>query len=265
MSVMANTSSAALPWTAEEQNELKDEIMRLFKSEHGQMNFYRTMTNDACLARHLILEPELLRKCLPLDNGQTIRSSPAGSLGALGRLSPEVSAMILMQMDLQTLTTFRSVSSTARATVDNLFQYRNVIKHAPQILRATLALKAAEYITLKHLDTALMSNACQDCGEFGAYLHVPTCERVCYRCFTKNQERKPLTLTSAKYKWCLTKSDFENVKKNTISTIPGRYKVRGRIATSRQTYMSNEEALRARLHISAESREECLRYVSLLP
>jgi hypothetical protein len=89
MSVMANTSSAALPWTAEEQNELKDEIMRLFKSEHGQMNFYRTMTNDACLARHLILEPELLRKCLPLDNGQTIGSSPAGSLGALGRLSPK--------------------------------------------------------------------------------------------------------------------------------------------------------------------------------
>lgn len=263
---MANTGSAALARTAEEQDELKEEIMRLFESKLGQANFYRTMTNDACLARHLILEPELLRKCLPLDNGETIgSSSPAGSLGTLDHLPPEISAMILMQTDLQTLTNFRSVSSTARETVDNLLQYSNVMKHAPQTLRATLALEAAKYITLKHLDTALMSNACEDCGEFGAYLHVPTCERVCYRCFSKNLERKPLTLTSAKYKWCFTKRDFDNVQKNTIRTIPGRYKVRGHIETSRHTYMSNEEALRARLHITGESREECLRYVSLLP
>ena len=153
---MANTNHGDVPLTTTQKEELRELIMDIFQDmPHGETNFYRLMTNDACKARHLMLEPERLRKGLPLDHGQAIGNSQLSSMGYLDRLPPEITAILLADMDLETLTKFRSVSKGARATVDSLFQYRNVMNHAPQILRAALVLGSAKVFTLNDLDAAL--------------------------------------------------------------------------------------------------------------
>lgn len=149
-------------------NELRKKLNHVLKDRVRIQNFFRVLTNDACAIRHMILEPEILRQRLPLDNERDL-SGPIGSLGLFDQLPPEIVSLIFTQVDLETLTRFRSVSRAGRDAVNNLFKYRNIMNHAPQILRATLALEAGKYITLTQLDAALMSKACQDCGNFGAF------------------------------------------------------------------------------------------------
>lgn len=252
--------------TAAEKEELRGMIMDLFQNmPHGETNFYRLMTNDACQARHLILEPERLRIGLPLDNGQAIGNSQLSSMGYLGRLPAELTGMVFAELDLDTLTKFRSVSKSARTTVDNLFQYRNIMNHAPQILRAVLALRTAKFFTLNDLDAALMSNTCKDCGEFGAYFHVPTCERVCYKCFALKEHRMPLNPNHVIYKFRFTKKEFKSAAQGIdwIRCIPGRYRLKGRVHFDRDwlSYLSYEQALQLKMRTSGLSREEVIRYV----
>jgi hypothetical protein len=236
--------------------EIIKELPSVLDKPGSAQNFYRLLSNDACHIRHLILEPDILEHNLPLDNEKDL-SGVIGSLGPFSELPPEIVSMILMQVDIESLTKFRSVSRAARDAVDSLFKYRNIVTHAPQILRATLALKAGKYITLTHLDAALMSKVCQDCGEFGAFLHVPTCERVCYKCFTANEDRMPLSAPHVRHKWRLTKKEFAFWKEdNKIRTLPGRYRIKGKLHRVRTCYVSNEEALRAKIRISGKSREE---------
>ena len=243
-----------------EINELRKKLSHVLKDRVRIQNFFRVMTNDACAIRHMILEPEILRQCLPLDNERDL-SGPIGSLGPFDQLPPEIVSLIFTQVDLETLTRFRSVSRAGRDAVNNLFTYRNIMNHAPQILRATLALEAGKYITLTQLDAALMSKACQDCGNFGAFLDVPNCERVCYRCFTENEDRMPLSAAHARWRWRLTKKEYDLSKKNMIRTVIGRHKLRSPVRVVRQSYMGNEEALQLKMRASGKSREQVIKYV----
>ena len=247
----------------EKKIKLRKKISRALNDRVRVQNFFTALTNDACSIRHLILEPEILRTQLRLDNAKDY-SGPIGSLGPFDQLPPEISSMIFMEMDLKTLTTFRSVSRAGRDAVNGQFKYCNIMRHAPQILRATLALGAGHYITLTQLDAALMSKVCQDCGNFGAFLHVPTCERVCYECFTRNEDRMPLSPGHARTKWRLTNKEFNISEKNMIHTISGRYRMKADLRRTRQPYMSNEEALRLKMRTSRKSREQVIKYVSVL-
>jgi hypothetical protein len=292
----------AIPLSPAKAEALRSKVKYLFENnDFGKHNFYYTMTHDACFIRHAMVDPNNLRKAMPLDNGRhpdfgdivqgvqgnMLLSTPAqaidprlfkfvgkgkkakkvkrGPLGRFHRLPDEINAMIFGQMDLETLTKFRSVSKGARAIIDGLASYKGIITHAPQILRAALSLQTARWTTLNQLDWALMSNVCQECGDFGALLHLLTCERLCHLCFARSNTRMPMTVNRANMKWNIAKGSLEAEPNNKLAlTVPGYYK-RGNRKFSRINLINPEAAFQVAMRVSGRSREEVVRYVSLLP
>jgi hypothetical protein len=56
----------------------------------------------------------------------------------------ELVSMIFLEIDLETLTLFRSICRGARAVISNLVEYKTIITHAPGALRAALSIYTAE-------------------------------------------------------------------------------------------------------------------------
>jgi hypothetical protein len=205
-------------------------ITQLFNhSPDTEGNFYRTLTNERCEDRHGMLDPEMLADSCPLDNGRHDDSaapsrSPSFSLGALDVLPTEILQEILVErLDLATLTLLRRVSRSIRRTIDSVPHYQAIVKHAPGALRAALSLELASSYTCRALYNALCMRLCTSCQKFGAYLYVPTCSRVCYRCFTEENDFLPMTKEHAKVYWSITSWDMDTTEIPIARSIPGFY------------------------------------------
>jgi hypothetical protein len=180
---------------ADEQRHLrKEESRRLSALKEKLTNtglessFYRYLTHDDCLSRHNIIEPEMLEKSCPLDNGRhdDLRPSP-GSMGLLRLLPRELLEDILLdKLSLYELTKLRSVSRGLRSTIDSSSQYGALIQHAPTAIRAALSLEVAASITCHGLYQRLCSPSCLSCGNFGAFL--TSCRLHAYALRVSKQE-----------------------------------------------------------------------------
>ena len=196
----------------------------LESSPNFKENIFRLLSRDACHYRHNILEPQTLEMGCPLDNGRHRGLTSPNSLDLFSRMPPELLTDILVErLDLSSLTKLRSVSRGVRSMVSSLPQYNAIVTHAPASLRATLSLQTAKYTSCRQLYKALCSEFCTTCPEFGAYLYVPTCERVCYLCFTTKLRYKAITSGEARARWGMN----AEVSKDTIQflSLPGKYQI----------------------------------------
>lgn len=126
-----------------------------------------------------------LERCCPLDNGRHdgfgLSSQDMGlALGYLDTLPFKLCTTILLDLDLQSLTQFRTINRRARFLVDNLPRYKDVITHAPGVIRAALSIQIAPWLSCRTLYCDLRTQACSYCGDFGAFLYLFTGCRVCY-------------------------------------------------------------------------------------
>lgn len=104
---MATSSSAAMPLTIEEQNELREKIAYFIKDKPlGEKSFYQLMPRGSWGPRNWSINPRCLQLGMQLDNGQDIGKPQGSSLGYLDRLPPKVTGLIFQHMDIQTFTTF---------------------------------------------------------------------------------------------------------------------------------------------------------------
>ncbi|KAK0624796.1 hypothetical protein B0T17DRAFT_252945 [Bombardia bombarda] len=139
----------------------------------------------------------LVTRCR-LDNGQFNASSiPARyTAGQLDELPAEILIQVLQYTDIPSLTRFRRVSRRAMDLVDSVPQYRALIKHCPDIIRAIISLQADAY-DLNTLYATLHTSRCDGCKRFGDHLYLVTCCRVCFFCYTQRLEYYPLTINRA--------------------------------------------------------------------
>jgi len=191
-------------------------------------NFYRALTNDRCDIRHGMLDPRWLRDTCPLDNGQhddpdvLVRSTL--SSGVLDILPAEILQTILIdQLDLATLTILRSVSRSFRHVIDTSRPYNAIVTHAPSSIRAALSLEVASAFSCRELYNTLCYEFCDYCGEFGAYLYLLTCERLCYQCFTQEPILLPMKIAHARVYWTLTSKDIQDSNIPVAQSLPGYY------------------------------------------
>jgi hypothetical protein len=129
----------------------------------------------------------------------TLRSPPASNLGALAALPVELLQQGLLDLDLRTLSAFRSLNRLAADIVDALPEYSSIRRHAPATLLGAQAIGVDAHITLRALLATLRSPECEDCGDFGGYLYLPTCRRVCFPCLDSREQYLPMTPETAKY------------------------------------------------------------------
>jgi hypothetical protein len=213
------------------------------------------LTHNRTGFKGAMLEPVNLERGCPLDNGRHDKQHSA-TLGALEALPVELLQIVLLDLDLQSLTLLRHVNRRARFTIDTLWQYSEIIRYAPNSLRAALSINVGTSISCRQLHTNLCSQECIACGRFGAFLYLLTCSRVCYVCLVEDPRFLPLTPKHARVAFGLSSNEIS--KLNTAITLPGKYSHSSKIWQTRISLVDRTSSHLAgiRLHKSVEQMEE---------
>ncbi|RSL95804.1 hypothetical protein CEP52_011865 [Fusarium oligoseptatum] len=175
---------------------------------------YYLRANDHTLSDNL---PPLRPKP---ENGRS-HIPPATDLGAFDALSIELLSMILAEIDLQTLVNFRLVNRRAAEVVDQVPPYKAVITHALHALRGILSIEAGKWITCRTLYEKLCQAGCEVCSDFGGYLYLITCTRVCFLCLSRDKRYLPVTPQQAWREFGLSSDIVDTLPR--MRVVPGTY------------------------------------------
>lgn len=159
-----------------------------------------------------------------INKGQRGHPVPTQTLGALEQLPLELLHMILIQLDIPSLIAFARVNRRATLVIDSFPQYKAIRTHAPVTLWGIFTIGAGRWISCQDLYGKLCLAECESCGDFGGYLYLITCHRVCYLCFTEKADYLPLRQADATRKFGLDRYHLEKIP--TMKTIPGYYSPR---------------------------------------
>lgn len=119
-----------------------------------------------------------LPECTPIDASRS-------SLGDLDVFPREVLDLIAVHMDIRSLLSFSLVNRKGKSVFNSCKEFRYFMKHASRIVVAILRTGVDDHSVLT-LCQKLHDGRCVCCGEFGPYLFIPTCQRVCYICMERN-------------------------------------------------------------------------------
>ena len=186
----------------------------------------------------------------------TLNNTRYSSFGLLSVLPIEVLHMVLNLLDFQSLSRLTRTSHLAKATVESLPAYRDLIKHAPKALVALSKTQLIKNHSAISLHTALRSENCLCCQSFAPWLYLPTCERCCYNCLWRDRSMRLITCRLARKCFGLTLKEINRLP--TMLSIPGTYSVGYR--TTRQKRFKLVSWRQARelgiaIHGSAEAME----------
>lgn len=235
---MAESSSA----------ELTEELPQMTQNEYLKSTFEREKSH------HMLSDVNLTFNC-PLDD-LVPHSEPQCDLGVLDKLPLELQQAVFAQVDLRTLFDFRRVNRRALQIVDSIPEYRNVIKHAPNALRAVLSIGTGSYTTCLDLWATLTTSACTDCGDFGGFIYLPTCQRICFLCNFDKKKYFPLTPHEVGRRFGITLAAANDLPK--MRSVPGEYSSTQRTYRTRVTLVDREVAHQAGLahHGSEDAIED---------
>lgn len=192
---------------------------------------------------------------LPSGNGH-IRKPPKFDLGTLDVLPLELLQGILSQIDLYTLTGFRCVNRRAIDVVESIHQYKAVTTHARNVIRGILSIKTGQWISCETIYEKLCTAECEECGDFGGYLYILTCKRVCLLCFTEEKKYLPLRHSHALRKFGINRQILNTLP--SMRSIPGTYSPNKKKCRERLALVDSESAYRAgiALHGSIGAMEQ---------
>lgn len=100
--------------------------------------------------------------------------------------------MVLIQLDMRSLTDFRRVNQRAMQAVDSIPQYKAIVTHSPASLQRILSIDTGSWFSCHLLYETLCTAECDSCGFLGEYIYLITCRRVCFICFTEKPDYVPL-------------------------------------------------------------------------
>ncbi|KAI1771100.1 hypothetical protein F4818DRAFT_221714 [Hypoxylon cercidicola] len=172
----------------------------------------------------------MIRNIPPAQISTIHRWSASSSLGLLDILPPELLLLTLNFLDFQSLSRISRVSLKGKAVVETLPAYREMMKHAPKILTALGKTGLLVHHSSSLLRQTLRSEKCVSCFDFGAFLFLPTCERVCFECLHQNHAFRMTTPAIAKRCFHLTHSQLKRIP--IMHSIPGTYSVRFHVSCS---------------------------------
>ncbi|PWY68646.1 hypothetical protein BO70DRAFT_366019 [Aspergillus heteromorphus CBS 117.55] len=181
---------------------------------------------------------------------------PRYGLRILDRLPLEIIQMVLMRLDIRSLTDFRQVNRKARLVTDSIPQYRQILTHAPALFRRCLNIESARFFSCQELYNQLCTAECDSCGDFGGYLYLITCRRVCFLCFTEKVDYLPLLRKDLTIHFGLHSKNLTGLP--CMRSFPGRYSPRGIKCQRRQILFDYSSARQAgvAVHGSIESMEK---------
>ncbi|RMJ07871.1 hypothetical protein CDV36_012528 [Fusarium kuroshium] len=157
--------------------------------------------------------------------------SPTQSLGMLDTVPSEILLSILEYLDFQSLCRLTLVCLRGKLAVESMRAYREMRLYAGNVLAALGKTRLIKYHSAALLRQTLHSSRCVSCFDFGGFLFLPTCERVCFECLYHNQGLHMMTPNTAKKCFDLTDRQLKSIP--TLFSIPGTYNVRNLISRKR--------------------------------
>lgn len=179
----------------------------------------------------------------PLDNRQHL-IPPQDLLGRLDMLPRELLTWRFLTLDLPSLTIFRRVNRRAMGLVDSLYQYRMVLKHCPNVLRAISSIDA-RYFDYRTLYKTLSTTKCEGCDRLGGYFYLITYKRVCYFCFTMNLDYFPVSATRAIKHLGLPRKGIRHLPH--MLSLPGKHTAFCKLARNRIMLFDRQAVLKSTL------------------
>lgn len=149
------------------------------------------------------------------------RAPSVMNLGSLDALPLELLQIILSQLDIRTLTDFQFVNRRAAELAGSLPKYSAINRYFPIAIRAILSIHTGRWITCETLYTKLCTAECEECGDFGGYLYLLTCKRVCFICLAHQQAYMPLSPIYASRKFGLDRQLVNSLP--LMKVLPGIY------------------------------------------
>ncbi|KAI0533865.1 hypothetical protein GGR58DRAFT_94157 [Xylaria digitata] len=182
------------------------------------------------------------------------------SLGPLGSLPLELLFNVIEFLDFQSLLRLMRVSLQWKVAVEALPAYVALTKHARGQLN-TLGLSGIiKHHTASALYDALLSQKCASCFEFGGFLFLPTCEKICFACLLHNKAYWMLPTSMAKECFSLTYAELNTLP--ILQAIPGSYFV-GSQRTQRSSIplVSVKQAKQLANKVHGSARMTAIKYV----
>lgn len=182
-----------------------------------------------CMERNLFgeltaIDARELMRTLPLEKKYVGRNVDCGrtrsSMGVFGKLPPEIMDGIINHMDLESVTKLKVTSHTMRYLVANSRDYHFVFGHAPQAIRASLALGMGSFVNARQLRQLLHTYECAGCGNFGRFLYLPTWERACITCISNSIRFHTIDTSNAEDIFGINKEDIQQSGREIVSTLP---------------------------------------------
>lgn len=192
--------------------------------------------------RDFTLDENDLERTCPLDLGHH-SLDPQCALGMLDELPLEILSEILAQVDIRSLMDFRRVNQRAMQVVDSISQFRTIVRHCPNSLRGILSVEAGSYISCQDLYCTLRTSRCEKCDDFGGYIYVLDCSRVCFLCISERHEYLPLSASDAIRSFGINRMLLASL--HSMRSVPGCYSPNQRNCRTRLLLIDSESARRA--------------------
>ena len=156
----------------------------------------------------------------PLGNGKHLGRASYG-LGDLDKLPVELQSIVLVHLDLRTLTDFRRVNRQAMEVVDTLPEYRSILQHSPVSLRAIFSVDLGKSITCQQLHDTLRAADCHGCRQPADFIYLLKCCRICLKCLCWRINYCPITTHDAVRLFAVPARLLAELP--TIRSIPGQF------------------------------------------
>ncbi|KAH6975356.1 hypothetical protein BKA56DRAFT_618867 [Ilyonectria sp. MPI-CAGE-AT-0026] len=165
---------------------------------------------------------------------------PSASAGVLQTLPLELIQIVLGLLDLNSISRVQQVNRRTSELVSSLPHYRALVQHAQNALRGISAIGTGSSITLAKLYEKICTAECEDCGDFGGYLYLITCKRVCFLCFSKKEAYMPLSPVQACRKFGISHKMLSGVPR--MVTRAGTYSFDGKKVKDGLTLIDHRSA-----------------------
>lgn len=172
----------------------------------------------------LRLDDHTLDEKLPTNALECLERHHAPAVHDLGKfrtLPTEVLDQVLCQLDICALSHFQRVNRRAMQVVNALTEYKAIATLVPNALIGILSIGTGQWITSQTLYEKLCTSYCERCGDFGGYLYLITCSRVCFCCFTEARIYMPLPRDVACLEFGLDRQIVDTLPR--MRVIPGTY------------------------------------------
>ncbi|KAM0410477.1 hypothetical protein ACHAPD_010282 [Fusarium lateritium] len=93
-----------------------------------------------------------------------------------------------MMLNIKSFHSFRNANRQTRLILNEIPQYRQVVQHSSEGIKALARTALSRHVTYQDLYHALINGECTLCGEFGGLLFFLTCTRCCYHCLREKLE-----------------------------------------------------------------------------